>query len=100
MLKSLAYDQVPRALLERPKPGFGIPLSAWLRTELHEVLHEALAPARLEPFGVGNGRAVARLLQEHESGRRNRERHLWALMVLGLWDNGAGGPPRGACPAA
>ncbi|MDE6319822.1 MAG: asparagine synthase (glutamine-hydrolyzing), partial [Lachnospiraceae bacterium] len=34
ILKDIAYDYIPRELLERPKKGFGVPLDKWLRGTL------------------------------------------------------------------
>ncbi len=38
ILKEIAYDYIPRELLERPKKGFGVPLDKWLRGPLKEQL--------------------------------------------------------------
>ena len=38
ILKDIAYDYIPRELLERPKKGFGVPLDKWLRGPLREQL--------------------------------------------------------------
>ena len=38
ILKDIAYDYIPRELLERPKKGFGVPLDKWLRGTLREQL--------------------------------------------------------------
>ncbi len=38
ILKEIAYDYIPRALLERPKVGFGVPLDQWLRGQLKDQL--------------------------------------------------------------
>lgn len=38
ILKDIAYDYIPRELLERPKTGFGVPLDKWLRGPLREQL--------------------------------------------------------------
>ncbi len=89
LLKAFAYTKVPRSLLERPKQGFGVPLSHWFKADLREQLHDALSPARLEPFGVSNTAAVQRYLAEHMSGRREHAGKLWTLMVLSLWGSQA-----------
>ncbi len=34
ILKDIAYDYIPRELLDRPKQGFGVPLDKWLRGPL------------------------------------------------------------------
>ncbi len=38
ILKDIAYDYIPRGLLDRPKVGFGVPLDKWLRGPLKEQL--------------------------------------------------------------
>lgn len=38
ILKEIAYEYIPRELLERPKKGFGVPLDKWLRGPLREQL--------------------------------------------------------------
>ena len=38
ILKDIAYDYIPRELLDRPKQGFGVPLDKWLRGPLKSQL--------------------------------------------------------------
>lgn len=38
ILKDIAYDFIPKELLDRPKVGFGVPLDQWLRGPLKEQL--------------------------------------------------------------
>ena len=38
ILKDVAYDYIPRELLDRPKVGFAVPLDKWLRGPLSEQL--------------------------------------------------------------
>ncbi len=38
ILKDIAYDYIPRDLLDRPKKGFGVPMDSWLRGPLKEKL--------------------------------------------------------------
>ena len=40
ILKDIAYDYIPRELLDRPKVGFGVPLDKWLRGPLKEQLSD------------------------------------------------------------
>lgn len=38
ILKDIAYDYIPKELLDRPKVGFGVPLDKWLRGPLKDQL--------------------------------------------------------------
>ena len=38
ILKDIAYDYIPKELLDRPKKGFGVPLGKWLQGPLKEEL--------------------------------------------------------------
>ena len=88
LLKAYAYRKIPRELLERPKMGFGVPLSSWFRTELRELVHDSLVPSRLEPLGVVGRETVDRFVSEHMSGRQDHGSRLWALLVLSMWGSG------------
>ena len=85
LLKALAARYLPAAIVHRRKQGFTVPVGEWLRGPLRPLLGDALAPARLTRQGLFDGRAVEALIAEHERGRRNRWKELWALLVFQLW---------------
>jgi asparagine synthase (glutamine-hydrolysing) len=75
---------VPSLVLNRPKQGFAVPLAAWMRGPLSHRLDALLSPHELtRPFV--DGAAIARLVGEHRSGRRDHSAMLWRVMVLDLW---------------
>ena len=85
LLRKVLFRHVPRALVDRPKMGFGIPVNRWLRNELRPLLDEYLndgarATGGIPPAGRGDaGRP------EHLSGRRDHQYRLWALLVFAMW---------------
>src|SRR5687768_17020554 len=85
LLKQLVYRRVPRRLMDRPKQGFGVPLSRWFRGELRPLLLDVLTPSRTADLGLRDYGTVRRLLDEHLSGARDQSARLWPLLVLGLW---------------
>ncbi len=85
LLRALAERYLPGSIVHRRKQGFTVPVGEWFRGPLRPLLQDALAPARLERQGVFNPTPVAELIAEHEAGRRNRWKELWALLVFQLW---------------
>ncbi len=85
LLKQVMRGKLPDAIIDRPKKGFGIPLSSWLRKELRPLCESLLSPERIRREGTFDHRYVDRLKQEHMSGRANHRKLLWTLMVYHLW---------------
>lgn len=78
-------DRLPPELLTRPKMGFGIPLAEWLRGELRGMLEDSLFSARFLNRDVVSVPFLRRLMDEHQSGRRDNSSWLWWLLMLELW---------------
>jgi len=85
VLKRALRGRLPDEILDRRKHGFGIPLASWLRGALRPALVELLEPARLRRGGFLAPAPVARLVDEHLSGRRDHRKTLWTLMAFELW---------------
>ena len=85
LLRRYLAGRIPADVLARPKKGFGIPLSAWLRGPLRPWLADTLSPERLAPLGLFEPAAVARLVAQHVAGRREHRKVLWSLAVLSEW---------------
>lgn len=85
LLKRLALKYIPEEAVQRPKQGFEVPLAAWFKTDLKTMLADVLTKPELEHRGLLNPGAVAGLIEEHQTGRRDRAQLLWALLVLELW---------------
>jgi asparagine synthase (glutamine-hydrolysing) len=84
LLRRVLDRYVPRALVERPKMGFGIPLAEWLRGPLRPWAEDLLDPSRLGG-GLLNVPAVHKLWSEHISGERNWAYALWTVLMYEGW---------------
>jgi asparagine synthase (glutamine-hydrolysing) len=75
---------LPSAIVNQPKQGFTIPLARWLKSSLRP--H---AEALLEKDDWGEGlldrAAVRAIFDEHQSGKRNHYRLLYAFIVFRAW---------------
>ena len=85
ILKEAVKDLLPHDILHRPKKGFGIPIAEWLKGRLNPLMHDMLAPARLQAQGLFDADYVQRLIREHETGAASHHKELWTLLVFQLW---------------
>ncbi|MGF7218593.1 asparagine synthase (glutamine-hydrolyzing) [Spirosoma lacussanchae] len=85
ILKALMRNKIPNEIIDRPKKGFGIPLSQWLRNELKPLCNELLSDASLQQHGLFDPAYVRQLQQEHYAGKQNHRKLLWTLMVFQQW---------------
>ena len=82
ILKRLACRYLPRAIVERKKHGFAVPIGALIRTLFRERCRDVLL-SRANPVADWFERAaIEALFDEHDSGRRDHGKKLWALYIL------------------
>jgi asparagine synthase (glutamine-hydrolysing) len=75
LLKEALRGVVPDEILNRPKKGFGIPLTRWLRSWNDDGFGRAAALVR-------NPGWVAATLGDHKAGKRDQRLALWCLLAL------------------
>jgi len=85
LLRRILEHHVPRALFERPKHGFGVPIDAWLRGPLREWAEDLLSEQRLQREGFLDPAPVRSALREHLQGRRNYQYKLWTVLMFQSW---------------
>jgi asparagine synthase (glutamine-hydrolysing) len=88
LLRQVLYRHVPRALVDRPKQGFGVPLAAWLRGPLREWANDLLDSATLRRQGLFQPEPIAHKWREHISGRCDWSGHLWSVLMAQSWLDG------------
>lgn len=81
-LRTLLYRHVPRALVDRPKRGFAVPLADWLRGPLRPWAESLLEPSALDATGILDGRRVGTLWAQHREGVADHAERLWTVLAL------------------
>ncbi len=82
ILRHLLYRYVPRSLVDRPKMGFSIPLSFWLKKELRPWAQELLQDKFLLESSGLKYHIINQLWQEHLNGHRDHTDRLWIILCL------------------
>lgn len=85
LLRRLLDRHVPRALVERPKMGFGIPLDAWLRGPLREWAESLLAEERLRREGYLDPVPIRAAWRAHLAGQASYGYRLWSVLMFQAW---------------
>ncbi len=85
ILRHILYKYVPKNLIERPKMGFGVPIDSWLRGPLKPWAEGLISHERLQQEGFFHSHQIQKKWQEHLSGKRNWQYHLWNILMFQAW---------------
>ena len=91
LLRQLVYRYVPRELVERPKMGFGVPISAWLRGPLRDWAEALLEEKRLGREGMLDPQPIRTKWTEHVAQRTRWDYDLWAVLMFQAWSEANAG---------
>ncbi len=85
ILKETFKKMLPKSLQRRPKAGFEVPISRWLRTDLKFLIDRYLDPRRIRSQAIFDADIIGGLVQAHLSGRSDTSWSLWNLIVFQYW---------------
>lgn len=84
LLKQLARQKLPSAIVDRPKKGFGIPRDEWLRGQLNDHLNHTLSDSNTNLLNLLNMDVVKNRVTAFNNGEKS-ETEIWSLYMLGNW---------------
>lgn len=85
LLRQVLYKHVPRALVERPKAGFAIPLSAWLRGPLRDWAESLLGVDAVRRQDLLDAAAVQQGWSDFLVRKQSNHYRVWALLMFQAW---------------
>ena len=85
ILKKVAERLMPAEMVHRPKMGFSIPVNHWLRGEWMAKSNDLILGERTRERGIFRPAFLERVIDEHQSGKRDNSSIMWSLMMLEMW---------------
>ncbi len=77
---------IPDEILWRKKTrGFSQPTGLWMRREMKEFVMDIMLGKRTVERGIFNMGFIKKIIDDHMSGRENRDMFLWGIITLELW---------------
>ena len=85
LLREVLHRYVPRALIERPKVGFSVPLHDWLTGDLRGWAESLISPARIKAQGLLNPKPIEKLWKGYLAGDSSADHKVWTLLMFQSW---------------
>jgi asparagine synthase (glutamine-hydrolysing) len=86
LMRSVLYRHLPRDLVDRPKRGFSVPLTDWLKRELRDWAESMLTARSIERDGLLDAGGVRRCWTNFLTGQADHtQTTVWALLMFLAW---------------
>jgi asparagine synthase (glutamine-hydrolysing) len=83
LLKKIACDYLPKNIVNRPKKGFTVPISKWIKKS--DLIREFVTNRRHYDHNLLNYEYVQGLFDAHINNKEDNARHLWLVFVFNYW---------------
>lgn len=84
VLKQVLSKYIPQNLWDRPKRGFGVPISNWLRNDLKTWAEALIYGESTQKYFFQE--KVIDIWNQHISGRFDRGAYLWSILLFLSWE--------------
>ncbi len=85
LLRRAMVDVLPDSILRRPKKGFPVPTEFWLRTQLRDLVRDALLCPGSACRQFFNHSALEMIVSENEAKVAGRHQDVWTLLIFEFW---------------
>jgi asparagine synthase (glutamine-hydrolysing) len=85
LLKEITHKYLPKKLMDRPKQGFGVPITEWFKDELEKYFYIYLDQNRLAKEGLFNADKVIEMRDKYLDGDKESAAKLWRILMFEMW---------------
>jgi asparagine synthase (glutamine-hydrolysing) len=85
ILKEILHKYLPKEIIDRPKMGFGIPVSYWLKGSLREWAEDMLSEKLLKEYFEYDIKVIRKRWEQHITGQANWNDSIWLILMLQEW---------------
>jgi len=85
VLRDLLTRYVPRALIDRPKRGFNVPIKEWLVGPLRDWVEDLVSEDALQRQGIFDVKSIRDAWHQHRYGWANHSELMWSVLMFQAW---------------
>ena len=85
ILKQIVHKYIPQSMMDRPKMGFGIPITNWLSNDLKQFVDHYFDGAYIRKQNIFNNEEIQRIKNSFYSGKIERAEKIWYLLMFQMW---------------
>ena len=85
ILKQIVHKYIPAAMMDRPKMGFGIPISAWLQKDLKPFVDLYFDEQFIIKQNIFNNDVIQRIKKSFYDGKVEKAEKIWYILMFQMW---------------
>jgi asparagine synthase (glutamine-hydrolysing) len=85
ILKDITHEYIPKTMMDRPKTGFSIPISKWLKEDLSYLVEENLSEKALAISGLFDEKYLSKQVEMYKEGNFHYTPFIWKLLMFQMW---------------
>lgn len=85
IIKEIVHKHIPKALMNRPKMGFGIPIATWLQNDLKPFVDHYFNEKFIEKQDIFNNDIIQKIKRSFYDGKIERSEKIWSLLMFQMW---------------
>ncbi len=87
ILKDITHDYIPKEMMERPKTGFSIPITKWLKTSLSHLIDQEIRLDEIEKQGILSAEFIGDALDRFKRNESGYDLLVWEVLQFQMWYN-------------